>query len=137
MAYVPKVSKLFLTIVVSSESDLGVRTTVMKEIPRGMDIRLGKAVERLCDGYPVEHHGGRLVPTMELFGKYVAMVFEPKTHGCLTEGKKHDDSVFRIAFENVGANGTNPWFTHGFAFIVHGYLCGNLRKDKGRIGGVV
>jgi hypothetical protein len=131
------VSNVFPTVVVYNESDFGVRATVMEEISRGMNIRLGKAVERLCDGYPVEHHGGRLVPTMELFGEYVAMVFEPKTHRCLTEGKKHHDSVFGIALENVGANGTYPWITHGFAFIVHGDRCGNLRKDKGRIGGVV
>jgi hypothetical protein len=48
-----------------------------------MDFQLGKAVVRLGDGYPEEHHRGRLVPAVKLLGEDIPMVFEPKTYGCL------------------------------------------------------
>lgn len=84
MSYVPVVTDGVLSAVVSNESYLGVGTSVVKEISGPMDFQLGKAVERLRNGYSVEHHRGRSVPTVKLLGVYVPMVLEPKAYGCLT-----------------------------------------------------
>jgi hypothetical protein len=74
MSYLPKISDELFSVVVAYESNLGLRIPIVEEISCGIDFLMGKAIQRLRDGYSVEHQRGRLMPTLELLGEYFAVI---------------------------------------------------------------
>ena len=75
MSYCPVVTDVFFSEVVAYESNLGLRVPVVKEVSCGVDFLMGKAIQRLRDGYSVKHQRGRLMPTLELLGEHFAVIF--------------------------------------------------------------
>jgi hypothetical protein len=74
MSYCSVISNELFSEVVAYESNLGLRVPIVEEISCGIDFLMGKAIQRLRDGYSVEHQRGRLMPTLELLGEYFAVI---------------------------------------------------------------